>query len=379
MARGLEEKAPRRPRGEPRRPRARARPGTPAGLPRPPDSHRRRASTAMVAGIRQVAALPDPVGETVRGWRRPNGIEITKVRVPLGVIGFIYESRPNVTADAAALCVKSGNACVLARRPRGARVERCDRGDPRQGPREGGAPARGARVHRRARPRGRRGPDHARPVRRPDRPARRRGVRPDGGRARDDPDPQARQGLLPRLPSTPAPTSRWRPTSRVNAKAQRPGVCNAMETLLVHEDARGDVPARGRPRGFRAAGVELRGCPRTRELMPEARPATDADWDTGVSRPRSSSVRVVPSLRRGGRAHPASRLGGGGGDRDAGPPARAPLRGGSGRRLRARSTPRRAWSTAVSSAWARSSGSPRRSSTRVVRSASRSSPRPSSW
>src|SRR5262249_23953614 len=67
----------------------------------------------MAAGIRQVAALPDPVGETVHGWRRPNGIEITNVRVPLGVIGFIYESRPNVTADAAALCVKSGNACVL--------------------------------------------------------------------------------------------------------------------------------------------------------------------------------------------------------------------------------------------------------------------------
>src|SRR5262245_26121607 len=67
----------------------------------------------MAAGIRQVAALPDPVGETVRGWRRPNGIDIAKVRVPLGVIGFIYESRPNVTADAAALCIKSGNACVL--------------------------------------------------------------------------------------------------------------------------------------------------------------------------------------------------------------------------------------------------------------------------
>jgi glutamate-5-semialdehyde dehydrogenase len=67
----------------------------------------------MATGVRQVAALPDPVGEIVRGWRRPNGIEITRVRVPLGVVGFIYESRPNVTADAAALCVKSGNACVL--------------------------------------------------------------------------------------------------------------------------------------------------------------------------------------------------------------------------------------------------------------------------
>ena len=67
----------------------------------------------MAAGLRQVAALPDPVGETVEAWRRPNGIEISRVRVPLGVIGFIYESRPNVTADAAGLCLKSGNAVLL--------------------------------------------------------------------------------------------------------------------------------------------------------------------------------------------------------------------------------------------------------------------------
>ena len=68
---------------------------------------------AMAAGLREIAALPDPVGETVEAWRRPNGIEIARVRVPLGVIGFIYESRPNVTADAAGLCVKSGNAVIL--------------------------------------------------------------------------------------------------------------------------------------------------------------------------------------------------------------------------------------------------------------------------
>jgi glutamate-5-semialdehyde dehydrogenase len=68
---------------------------------------------AMAAGLREIAALPDPVGETVEAWRRPSGIEIARVRVPLGVIGFIYESRPNVTADAAGLCVKSGNAVVL--------------------------------------------------------------------------------------------------------------------------------------------------------------------------------------------------------------------------------------------------------------------------
>src|SRR5213078_794103 len=67
----------------------------------------------MANGLRQVAALSDPVGETVEAWRRPNGIEISRVRVPLGVIGFIYESRPNVTADAAGLCLKSGNAVLL--------------------------------------------------------------------------------------------------------------------------------------------------------------------------------------------------------------------------------------------------------------------------
>src|SRR5262245_24566941 len=67
----------------------------------------------MAQGLRQVAALPDPVGDVVEAWRRPNGIEIARVRVPLGVIGFIYESRPNVTADAAGLCIKSGNAVVL--------------------------------------------------------------------------------------------------------------------------------------------------------------------------------------------------------------------------------------------------------------------------
>src|ERR1700716_3911109 len=67
----------------------------------------------MATGLRQIAALPDPVGETVDAWRRPNGIEISRVRVPLGVVGFIYESRPNVTADAAGLCLKSGNAVLL--------------------------------------------------------------------------------------------------------------------------------------------------------------------------------------------------------------------------------------------------------------------------
>src|SRR5207302_7966507 len=68
---------------------------------------------AMAAGLEEVAKLPDPVGETIAHWRRPNGLEIAQVRIPLGVVGIIYESRPNVTADAAALCLKAGNAVVL--------------------------------------------------------------------------------------------------------------------------------------------------------------------------------------------------------------------------------------------------------------------------
>src|SRR4051794_15044375 len=68
---------------------------------------------AMAAGLRQVASLPDPVGEVLDGWVRPNGLEISRVRVPLGVVAIIYENRPNVTSDAAALCIKSGNAALL--------------------------------------------------------------------------------------------------------------------------------------------------------------------------------------------------------------------------------------------------------------------------
>src|SRR6266852_1764596 len=69
--------------------------------------------SAMAAGLRKVAALPDPVGEVLDGWRRPNGLEISRVRVPLGVVAIIYENRPNVTSDAAGLCLKAGNAALL--------------------------------------------------------------------------------------------------------------------------------------------------------------------------------------------------------------------------------------------------------------------------
>ena len=117
---------------------------------------------AMAAGLRQVAALPDPVGEILDGWRRPNGLEIQQVRVPLGVVAIIYENRPNVTSDAAGLCLKSGNAALLRgsgtalrtnlaspRAAGGVRQGRAARGRGRAGgrpvPRDGG---RGHAAHR---------------------------------------------------------------------------------------------------------------------------------------------------------------------------------------------------------------------------------------
>ncbi len=247
----------------------------------------------MVAGIRQVAALPDPVGETVRGWRRPNGIEIAKVRVPLGVVGFIYESRPNVTADAAALCVKSGNACVL----RGGREALESNGVIAailaKGLEKAGLPSEALGF-----------------IDVPDREAVEVLITldryvdlivPRGGEAfvrmvaerATIPILKHDKGLCHVYVDADADLHMAADIA-VNAKAQRPGVCNALETLLVHADAApAFLPAVAAR--FRVAGVELRGCPRTCELVPGTRPATEADWDTEYL-DLILSVRVVPSF-----------------------------------------------------------------------------------
>jgi glutamate-5-semialdehyde dehydrogenase len=231
----------------------------------------------MAAALRQIAALPDPVGAVVETWRRPNGLEISRVRVPLGVIGFIYESRPNVTADAAGLCVKSGNAVVL----RGGREALESNGMI--------AAVLGKALEK-------------------------SGAPPDVIQFIDTPDRQAVATLLEQsdvvdliVPRGGEEFVRWvSEHSRVpvlkhdrglvhvyvdadadvemataivmNAKVQRPSVCNAVETLLVHRDiATRFLPVvAGR---LIEAGVELRGCPETRALVPAARPATARDWD----------------------------------------------------------------------------------------------------
>jgi glutamate-5-semialdehyde dehydrogenase len=232
----------------------------------------------MAAGLRQVAALPDPVGETVEAWRRPNGIEISRVRVPLGVIGFIYESRPNVTADAAGLCLKSGNAVLLRGGSEALASNAAIVNVLGKAVEKAGLPAESVQVVDTADraavmamltldryvdliiPRG--GEEFVRLV------AERATVpvlKHDKGVCHVYVDAGADLDMAAAI--------------AVNSKVQRVSVCNAMETLLV--DAA--VAAAFLPRiavRLREAGVEMRGDDRTRAVVPDARPATDADWDT---------------------------------------------------------------------------------------------------
>lgn len=232
----------------------------------------------MAQGLRQVARLPDPVGKVVEVWRRPNGLEIARVRVPLGVIGFIYESRPNVTADAVGLAVKSGNAIILrggseALDSNSMIVMVLAKGLEKVGLPPGAlqfidTPDRAAvmallkldRYVDLIIPRG--GEEFVRMV------AREASVpilKHDKGLCHVFVDADADPAVAAEIV--------------LNAKAQRPGVCNAVETLLVHEAvAPRFLPAVAKR--LEEAGVELRGCPRTCALVPGTRPATDEDWDT---------------------------------------------------------------------------------------------------
>ncbi len=230
---------------------------------------------AMAVGLEQIADLPDPVGEEISRWSRPNGLDIQQVRVPLGVIGIIYESRPNVTADAAALCLKSGNAVVLRGGSEAFRTN-CMIADVLRD-------ATGTLPR-----------DAITLVRTTDREAVRVLLRQDelidviiprGGeeliRAVTEgsriPVIQHLNGVC-QLYVDRAADLAIAERLCMNAKVQRPGVCNAIENLLVHRDvATRFLPSIGAR--LMAAGVELRGCPETVRLVPNAKPATDADWD----------------------------------------------------------------------------------------------------
>ncbi|HLG67499.1 MAG TPA: glutamate-5-semialdehyde dehydrogenase [Acidimicrobiales bacterium] len=231
---------------------------------------------AMAEGLRSVAALPDPVGEVVDGWVRPNGLAVTRVRVPLGVVGVVYENRPNVTSDAAGLCLKAGNAAFLRGSSSALRSNRAVVGVLRRALAKAGLPEDAvllvedtsrdtAVAFMRLRgvidclvPRG--GPDLlAALVEHATVPY----VLDGSGNCHVYVDAAADLAMAEEVV--------------VNAKMQRPGVCNAAESLLVHAA----VADAFLPRVARAlAGVELRGDERVRAVLPGVAPATDDDFAT---------------------------------------------------------------------------------------------------
>ncbi len=248
---------------------------------------------AMAAGLDEIAALPDPVGETISRWRRPNGLEIGQVRIPIGVVGVIYESRPNVTADAAGLGLKAGNAVVLKGGSEAFATNRAIAACLAEAIAAAGLPAAAVQLipttDRRAVqallrqrevvdvivPRG--GPSliaaiteqSAIPV-----------IQHYAGICHVYVDAHADLAMAERI--------------AVNAKVQRPGVCNAMETLLVDQAVAATfLPQVAAP--LRAAGVELRGCARTRAVLPDIAVATEEDWRTEYL-DLILSVKVVDSL-----------------------------------------------------------------------------------
>lgn len=230
----------------------------------------------MADGLRDVATLPDPVGETVKSWTRPNGLEVSRVRIPLGVIGMIYESRPNVTVDAAGLCLKSGNAIVL----------------------RGGSEAIHSnillgKILRDVLKKNGVSPDVVQIIDTPDREAMKLLVKqskyidlmiPRGGEAlmkwmeehskipviKHDKgvchvyvDESADMGAAERI--------------AINGKVQRPSACNSLETLLVNEKIAGDFLPHA-IRRLQEAGVEIRGDDKVRKLAPGVKKATEKDW-----------------------------------------------------------------------------------------------------
>ncbi len=231
----------------------------------------------MAVGLEEVAALPDPVGEVVKMWRRPNGLWVGRMRIPLGVIAMIYESRPNVTIDAAGLCFKSGNAVILRGGSEAINSNLALARIFQQALKEAEAPEGAVQV-----------------VPTTDRAAVNEMLKLEN--YIDLIIPRGGEGLIrfvtenSRIPVL----KHYKGVCHVyvdrfadlemaqricfNAKVQRPGVCNAMETMLVHEAVANEfLPSMCEE--FRSAGVEIRGCAKTREIVPWAKEATEEDWD----------------------------------------------------------------------------------------------------
>ena len=247
----------------------------------------------MAEGVRQVATLPDPIGTITDMNYRPSGIQVGKMRVPLGVVGIIYESRPNVTVDAAALCLKSGNATILRGGSEAIHSNQAIAACVRDGLQAAGLPSASVQV-----------------VETVDRAAVGELLRmaqyvdvivPRGGKGLIErvsaesriPVIKHLDGICHVYIDDQADAAKAIAVA-VNAKTHRYGVCNAMETLLVAEAIAADIlPALAAE--YAAKGVELRGCERTCALLPQAIPATAEDWSTEYLAP-ILAIRIVPDM-----------------------------------------------------------------------------------
>jgi glutamate-5-semialdehyde dehydrogenase len=252
-----------------------------------------RALDLMATGLEQIAAMPDPVGELTDTRIRPNGMQIARMRVPIGVIGIIYESRPNVTIDAAALCIKSGNAAILRGGSEAFHSNTALGKIVQDGLAAAGLPLDGVQM-----------------VPTTDRAA--VGILVTMTEHVDVIVPRGGKGLIQRLSQEARVPMikhldgichvyvdrdadlRKAHTIAINAKTYRYGICGAMETLLVHEAvAPAFLPEVAA--AFATHGVQLRGCERTLAVLPGIAAATAEDWDTEYLAP-ILAVRVVASL-----------------------------------------------------------------------------------
>lgn len=231
---------------------------------------------SMADGLREVVRIPDPVGSMSNTWLRPNGLEVSRMRIPLGVIGIIYESRPNVTVDAAGLCLKAGNAVILRGGSEALHSNQALSAIISNALKESGLPDGAAQVV---------------PIR--DREA--VNVLLKQEEFIDLIIPRGGEGLIRFVvENSKIPVLKhYKGVCHVyvdegadlamaedicfNAKVQRPGVCNAMETMLVHKSVSENfLPAMGKR--FVQARVEIRGCPETCRILPEAASAVEEDW-----------------------------------------------------------------------------------------------------
>ncbi len=247
----------------------------------------------MLEGLAQVAALPDPVGSITDLNTRPSGIQVGQMRVPLGVIGIIYESRPNVTVEAASLCLKSGNATILRGGSEALESNCAIAACLTRGLEAAGLPAAAVQVVETA--------DRAAVGKLITMPEYVDVIVPRGGKGLIERiSSEARVPVIKHLDGVchvyidDGADEAMAEAIAVNAKTQRYGTCNTMETLLVADSMAASMLPR-LAAAYGAAGVELRGCARTRAILPDAAEATEEDWHEEYLGP-ILAVKVVSGL-----------------------------------------------------------------------------------